>query len=146
MSKLDIREAVKSDAGVLSGLLVQLGYDTDASTIDAFLSSSTNDHSNVYVGVLEGHVVAVMSILFFDYFPSGKRFCRITALVVDDSMRGKGVGSTLIEYAKSKAIAEKCSILELTTSLSRVQTQRYYERIGFEKTSYKYVQKLDRNG
>lgn len=44
---------------------------------------------------------------------------------------------------KIQAAKHKYNMLELTTSFARKKTQAYYEKIGFEKTSYKYVQKLD---
>ncbi|MCG6508355.1 GNAT family N-acetyltransferase [Vibrio parahaemolyticus] len=86
-----------------------------------------------------------MSVIFFNYFPSAEKLCRITSIVVDRASRGTGIGSKLIDYAKSVALAEKCSVLEVTTSLRREKTQTFYESIGFKKTSYKYVQRLENN-
>ena len=87
--------------------------------------------------MLKEKVIAVMSIIFFDYLPSAQKLCRITSIVVDEKKRGSGVGSKLINHAKSVALSKKCNILEVTTSLQRQQTHEYYESIGFKKTSYK---------
>ena len=143
MSNFEIRKAQKNDAYSVSSLLVQLGYDTPISKIEALVSMPSSGHDNVYVGVLDERVIAVMSVIYFNYFPSGEKFCRITSIIVDGKNRGSGLGSKLINYAKLMALAEKCNVLEVTTSLQREQTQAYYEYIGFQKTSYKYVQKLD---
>ena len=145
MSKLEIRAAQIGDANVISSLLAQLGYDTEPSKIEVLVSMAASGNNKVCVGVLSGQVIAVMSVIFFNYFPSAEKLCRITSIVVDETARGSGVGSKLIDFAKSMALAEKCSILEVTTSLRREQTQAYYESIGFQKTSYKYVQKLEDN-
>lgn len=145
MSQLEIRAAQKGDANVISSLLAQLGYDTEPSKIEVLASMADSGNNKVCVGVLSGQVIAVMSVIFFNYFPSAEKLCRITSIVVDETVRGSGVGSKLIDYARSIALAEKCSMLEVTTSLRREQTQAYYESIGFQKTSYKYVQKLEDN-
>ncbi|WP_289029073.1 GNAT family N-acetyltransferase [uncultured Paraglaciecola sp.] len=145
MSQLEIRAAQIGDANVISSLLAQLGYDTAPSKIEVLVSMAASGNNKICVGVLSGQVIAMMSVIFFNYFPSAEKLCRITSIIVDESVRGSGVGSKLIDYARSIALAEKCSMLEVTTSLRREQTQAYYESIGFQKTSYKYVQKLEDN-
>jgi len=145
MSKLEIREAQKGDASIISSLLIQLGYNTASSKIETLISMTSSENNEIYVGILDGKVIAVMSIIFFKYFPAAEKLCRRTSIVVDETVRGSGVGSKLIDYAKSMALSQKCSMLEITTSLRREQTQAYYESIGFQKTSYKYVQRLEVN-
>ncbi len=140
-----VRAAQKDDAEIISSLLVQLGYDTEPSKIEVLISMATSGSNKIFVGVLNGKVIAVMSVIFFNYFPSAEKLCRITSIVVDRASRGTGIGSKLIDYAKSVALAEKCSVLEVTTSLRREKTQTFYESIGFKKTSYKYVQRLENN-
>ncbi|MEH6650896.1 MAG: GNAT family N-acetyltransferase [Motiliproteus sp.] len=141
MSEFEIVKARKRDASAISNLLVQLGYETAPSKIETLLSKPSGGDP-IYLGIVNGNIVAVMSLIFFDYFPSAEKLCRITSLVVDQGVRGTGIGSTLIDHAKSIALAENCTALELTTSFRRERTQAYYEKIGFQKTSYKYVLKL----
>ncbi len=143
MSNFEIRRVVESDTKRLSNLLGQLGYVTPPQKINTLLFSSSNSTSDVFVAIEEERVVAFISLIYFDYFPSAEKVCRITALVVDESLRGSGIGTQLIDYAKCEAIAKNCTVLEVTTSIKRDKTQAYYEGIGFEKTSYKYVQKLN---
>ncbi|MFH4576664.1 GNAT family N-acetyltransferase [Vibrio diabolicus] len=140
-----VRAAQKDDAEIISSLLVQLGYDTEPSKIEILVSLAASGSDKIFVGVLNGKVIAVMSVIFFNYFPSAEKLCRITSIVVDRASRGTGIGSKLVDYAKSVALAEKCSVLEVTTSLRREKTQTFYESIGFKKTSYKYVQRLENN-
>lgn len=140
-----IREAQNEDAQSVSKLLTQLGYDTTSLSVKEMLLNLPSKDNEVYVYVLKERVIAVMSIIFFDYFPSAQKLCRITSIVVDEKNRRSGVGSKLINHAKSVALSRKCNILEVTTSLQRQQTQKYYESMGFEKTSYKYIQNLDNN-
>ncbi|HCG7990915.1 TPA: GNAT family N-acetyltransferase, partial [Vibrio parahaemolyticus] len=145
LTMIVVRAAQKDDAEIISSLLVQLGYDTEPSKIEILVSLAARGSDKIFVGVLNGKVIAVMSVIFFNYFPSAEKLCRITSIVVDRASRGTGIGSKLIDYAKSVALAEKCSVLEVTTSLRREKTQTFYESIGFKKTSYKYVQRLENN-
>jgi len=143
MDNFIIRKAQINDSTTISKLLKQLGYETEPLKIKKAVHNSSNDGNQVYVVSLNEKTIAVMSLIFFDYFPSAQKICRITAIVVDDDFRGLGIGSKLINHAKLIAVNEKCSVLEVTTSLKREKTQKYYEKIGFKKTSYKYIQELN---
>ncbi|MEJ2444007.1 MAG: GNAT family N-acetyltransferase [Exilibacterium sp.] len=145
MSDIQIRYAKKEDLKTIQTLLRQLGYETEQSNIAPFVATLDPNQHDVFVGVSEGSVIALMSLIYFNYFPSGEKYCRITAIVVNEGLRGSGIGKRLIEHAKKEAKSKKCSALELTTSFRRENTQAFYEHIGFEKTSYKYVQKLITN-
>lgn len=142
MNNFEIREARKDDAGSISTLLLQLGYETPPAKIELLVLNSDSENSEILVGLVEGAVVAVMSIIYFDYFPSAEKLCRITAIVVSTELRGSGIGKKLVECAKIRALTCNCDVLEVTTSLKREATQLFYESIGFDKTSYKFVQKL----
>ena len=145
MPQIEIRQAQNDDAHRISDLLFQLGYETEPSKIEVLVSKSLCSDGNIYVGVRNGDVIAVISLIYFEYLSSAEKSCRITSIVVDKSIRGAGIGTVLIEHAKKRAIEEGCQIIEVTTSLLREQTQAYYESIGFSKSSYKYVQKLGNN-
>ena len=141
MSEILIRRANSVDADPVSKLLNQLGYETPIDKLAASLSSEQRN-DEIYVYLLNNRIVGVMSLMCFDYFPSLQRICRITAIVVDESARGYGVGTALIRFAKQHALEHCCEILEVTTSLKRDKTHKYYESIGFSKSSYRYFQHL----
>ncbi|USD22358.1 GNAT family N-acetyltransferase [Microbulbifer variabilis] len=145
MANFEIRKVEKNDIQVVVSLLQQLGYEPSIQAIESLISNPICDSYETVVGILDKSVVSVMSVIYFDYFPSAERFCRITAFVVDSDVRGYGVGTRLIDFARDNAAAKGCSTLEVTTSLKRESTQQFYESIGFTKTSYKYVQKLKSN-
>jgi len=128
MSKFEIRKTQKGDSSAISSLLLQLWYDTAISKIEELASISSTDE--ICVGVMDGKVIVVMSVIFFNYFPSAEKVCRITSIVVDEDARGSGLGSKLIDHAKSLALTKKCNVLEVTTSLWREKAQAYYESIG----------------
>jgi N-acetylglutamate synthase-like GNAT family acetyltransferase len=145
MSEIKIRQANKDDIKRIVKLLGQLGYESSAASLSIMLEDSVASQS-VIVATKDDYVVGLMSLMFFDYFPTAQKYCRITAIVVDDRVVGRGIGSKLIKYAKLKAMRLSCNVLEVTTSLKRLKTQAYYEKIGFKKASFKYVLQLDKAG
>ncbi|WAL77139.1 GNAT family N-acetyltransferase [Shewanella sp. DAU305] len=147
MMNKNIRLAQLHDAQSIQLLLEQLGYVLPVAALAKTLTEcQDNPHSRtdellVYEQLNaqgEPQVVAVMVLMFFDYFPALSRICRITAIVVDADMRGQGIGTQLIDFAKTRGRQEACQLLELTTSTQRIATQQYYESIGFTKTSFRY--------
>ncbi len=138
---MKIEKAEPSHAHDALKLLSQLGYESTLQDLTRVLAQ-TDRRYEVYIAKLDDKVVGLMSVIYFDYFPSQERICRITAIVVDQNTRGAGVGSQLIDFAKGLCKKRFCSKLEVTTSLARQATQQYYEKIGFTKTSYRYVQDI----
>ncbi|MEE1981177.1 GNAT family N-acetyltransferase [Shewanella xiamenensis] len=142
MGAISIRQAQIADHNAMTALLLQLGYSATEAQLHQYLDDPKRS-DEIYLAESEGVVVGLISLIFFDYFPSQQHICRITALVVTEASRGLGVGTQLIDFAKSRASERGCRQLEVTTSMRREQTQAYYESIGFEKTSFRYIQAIE---
>ncbi|MEN9434600.1 MAG: hypothetical protein RLZZ422_2189 [Pseudomonadota bacterium] len=141
MLALSIRLAEPKDAEAMAELLTQLGYANLPKQLAQFLNQAMPQQVNL-VGVLDKKIVAVMSLMYFDYLPSLERYCRITTLVVEEKLRGWGIGKQLIDYAQQYATHHHCQVLELTTGLQRTAAHQFYESLGFEQVSYKYTKRL----
>ena len=48
--------------------------------------------------------------------------------------RSRGIGEQLVQWAVSQARAKGCVLVELLTHHSRVDAQRFYERLGFARS------------
>lgn len=138
MSSLQIRQAERQDLRAIENLLLQLGYSSTQEQLQMYLEKSERT-DEIYIAEEEGNIIGLISLLFFDYFPAQQQICRITALIVTQVCRGLGVGTQLINFAKARANEQGCHQLEVTTSMRREKTQAYYEAIGFEKTSFRYI-------
>jgi GNAT superfamily N-acetyltransferase len=66
----------------------------------------------------------------------------ITALVVAERARGRGVGRSLVDAAIAAARRWGCTRLLVTTHVRRADAHAFYERIGFEFTGRRYVMML----
>jgi ribosomal protein S18 acetylase RimI-like enzyme len=53
---------------------------------------------------------------------------------VASHLRSRGIGEQLVQWAVTEARANGCKLVELLTSNSRVDAQRFYERLGFARS------------
>lgn len=53
---------------------------------------------------------------------------------VASHLRSRGIGEQLVQWAISEARARGCKLVELLTHHTRVDAQRFYERLGFQKS------------
>ena len=53
---------------------------------------------------------------------------------VASSRRSRGIGEQLVQWAVAEARAKGCKLVELLTHHSRVDAQRFYERLGFARS------------
>ncbi len=56
---------------------------------------------------------------------------QIEAVRVSVDLRGKGLGTLMIQWAIDESRRRGCSMVQLTTDKSRTDAQRFYGRLGF---------------
>ena len=64
--------------------------------------------------------------------------CYLEDLFVDSTVRGKGVGRSLIEYVKSYAIENKCSRLYWNTDEDNATARKLYDSYTLESGKRQY--------
>ena len=67
------------------------------------------------------------------------KVAEIQELVVDPSLRGRGVGKELFAVACDAAREAGCVRIELVTNQRRHGAHRFYEREGMQQTHYGYT-------
>jgi ribosomal protein S18 acetylase RimI-like enzyme len=77
----------------------------------------------------EGGIVGTLTLVLYRV-PSGLKG-RIEDVIVDSSMRGKGVGEALAREGMARAGAAGVLMLELTSMPYRESANRLYKRLGF---------------
>jgi N-acetylglutamate synthase-like GNAT family acetyltransferase len=140
---VDIRDAAPEDAAALALLLDQLGYpSTEAEVIQrlARLASTGSDHCVVAVRGREvvGMAAVHISATLVDDSPVAK----LSAIVVDQRYRRRGIGETLISAIEQQARTIGCSLIFLTTAERRNDAHTFYRRIGFEQTGPRFAKPL----
>ncbi|QOV40744.1 GNAT family N-acetyltransferase [Streptomyces ferrugineus] len=135
-----VREASDEVVGALASLLPQLSTSAgpvDHESVARLLSSDAN---TLLLAFVEGSAVGMLTLIMFP-LPSGLR-ARIEDVVVDEAVRGHGVGAALTEEALRLARTAGARTVDLTSRPSRQAANRLYERLGFEardSTLYRFA-------
>jgi len=82
------------------------------------------------VGVAGWRIVAAMVSI---------RKLYIDDLVTTESARSRGVGSFLIAALEGRARDAGCVVVDLDSGVQRADAHRFYEREGFERTSFHFA-------
>ena len=109
--------------------LIREIVDAPASTV--FIARDTRDG---------GRIVGMLTLVVFR-IPTGMR-AWIEDVVVDASVRGRGVGEALSQAALTRAAAAGARTVDLTSRPSREAANRQYRRLGFalrETNLYRYA-------
>jgi N-acetylglutamate synthase-like GNAT family acetyltransferase len=140
---LRVREAKTGDLAAITDLVGQLGYPSDEEAVARRLERLAADpRSWVYVAVEDERVVGLAAVHLMSILERDDPIARITAMVVNADARGQGVGRALLERLEERARAEGCDRIDLTTRYEREGAAAFYQRMGFEDTSLRFVKDL----
>ncbi len=90
----------------------------------------------------DGRIAGVASIHLVPMFHAAGSIARLTALVVDQSVRRSGVGAALVRAAEAFGTAGGCERMELTSGDHRTEAHRFYETIGYQRVSQRFIKPL----
>jgi GNAT superfamily N-acetyltransferase len=138
-----IRDARAADAQAIANLLGQLGYPTEAESVPSRLERLLIVGDRVVVAELDEQVVGLAQLHVSPTIEHEQRAAKLSALVVDESHRGEGIGRALIEAMEAEARARRCLLLFLTTSGRRDDAHEFYRRVGLEETGKRFAKTLD---
>jgi len=60
-------------------------------------------------------------------------------MVVEEGLRSQGIGAALVRAAEAWLKERGCGVIEVTSNLVRTDAHRFYERIGYERTSLRFA-------
>jgi len=63
-------------------------------------------------------------------------------MVVDEARRGLGIGAMLLAEAEKRLSKLGCRIVEVTSNMRRERAHHFYEQLGYERTSYRFMKTL----
>jgi GNAT superfamily N-acetyltransferase len=138
-----IRDAHAGDADAIARLLGQLGYPSDADTVQERLVRLQVVGDQVVVAELGGEVVGLAHLQVTPAIELDRPVAKVGALVVDESQRGQGIGRALVDAVEAEARRRGCGVLFLTTSERRDEAHAFYERVGLEHTGRRYGRTLN---
>ena len=138
-----IRPATIADAEPLAELFTALEHPTSADAIRARWAGWEAAGAGAFVAEAEdGTLVGAVTLHRMLVLHRPHAVGRITALVVAPAVRGQGIGRALVTAAERAHRAAGCGLLEITSNLRRVDAHAFYERIGYARTSYRFMKPL----
>lgn len=87
------------------------------------------EREGIVVGLITAHVVFAIH--------ADEPVALLTALVVRDGTRGRGIGRALVEQAEQWVRAQGATRFSVLTALHRLEAHRFYEHLGFVKTGFR---------
>ena len=137
-----IRAAEPSDSEALARLIGQLGYDASAGEVAERLAAMQAEGRAVLVAEHAGAVIGCLSTSVMRVLHRPAPVGRISMMVVDAAHRSRGVGAELVRAAEAALAAQGCYMVEVTSHVRRADAHRFYERLGYEKTSVRLARML----
>ncbi len=134
-----IRQLEESDLGELALLMTELGESahtsmTFSATELAPLLDAMRKQPDIYLNLVaeaDGSLVGFISVVFYRSFFHRVGTALINELVVAKPIRGRGVGSALVDAARREAVRRGMDEIEVGTEIENARAQALYRRHGF---------------
>jgi len=144
-SQITIRPAKRDDVGAIVGMLADDPLGSARERIEQPLPESyfkafeaLDRDPNIELVVAqdgEGAVVGCLQLCILPGLSSqGASRGLIEDVRVASHCRGRGIGEEMVQWAVGQARAKGCKLVELLTHHTRVDAQRFYERLGFARS------------
>lgn len=144
-SQVTVRRARREDVGIIIAMLADDPLGGARERIEdplpeiyfkAFETLERDDKIQLVVAVDgEGAVVGCLQLCILPGLSSqGASRGLIEDVRVASHCRSRGIGERLVQWAVTEARAKNCKLVELLTHNTRVDAQRFYERLGFARS------------
>jgi|SRR5579872_6920887 len=145
---MHIRRATEADLPEIIRLHQQLDpaepptSETEARRIFALIN--TYPDYAIYVAESERGIAGTFGLLVMDKLAhNGKPSALVEDVVVDESLRGQGIGREMMLFAMEHSRARGCYKLALSSNLKRTEAHAFYETLGFHKHGFSYAIDLE---
>lgn len=135
------RDAEPSDADWIAGLLSDEGYPAGGSDIVRRLERFAEIGSPVRVAEHEGDRLGFVAVHLAPRFEHDDFLARVIALVVDPSVRSRGIGRALLAEVDRIAADAGAAFVEVTAGHHRQDARRLFEAAGFDASLTTYLRK-----
>jgi ribosomal protein S18 acetylase RimI-like enzyme len=135
--ELTIRTARPADAGTLTDLFQAAGFAVVAAAIKRAISAATARKEPILIADRGG----VLGCLAWHVLPTIQRgpVARITAILVDDKARRRGVGRALYEAAMAEFGTRKIQEIEAMSDIEVRNANSFYRSLGLKQCSYRFA-------
>lgn len=142
---LDIRRCREDDYPAIARLLRQLwptASINDQLLRNCFLEGLASDAHHFFCAEENGCVLGFCSVIFKNSLWQQGILAHINELVVDESARGHGIGTQLLENAIGMAARCGAARVELDSAFHRTEAHSFYQKLGFENRAFLFSKTL----
>ncbi|WP_437815788.1 N-acetyltransferase family protein [Sorangium sp. So ce1078] len=98
---------------------------------EALAAIAEDPNNALLVAEVEGRVAGAFHLTIIQYVANrGGRVAQVENVIVDPSLRSRGVGEAMMRWAIDEA-RRGCFRVQLTSNKVRRRAHRFYERLGF---------------
>ena len=136
----DIERASIGHVDALVSLMHELGYPTSRETMERQLTRyAESDRSEVLVASVHNDLCGVVSGHLIPALHQPGNIGRITAIVVAERARSKGIASELLKELEKWFRANNCLRFEVTSGDHRDTAHRFYESRGYKLDERRFL-------
>jgi ribosomal protein S18 acetylase RimI-like enzyme len=140
-----IRKAELRDAFRLAELMCELGYQTTGAEMQTRLQSILkNPAYKTFVAEMNGALFGMIGLHCYPSYNHNDSSGHIIALVVSTRARQRGVGRALIRAGEEYFAKRNITRVALTTRFEREVAHRFYEKLGYARTGFRFGKNLTR--
>jgi GNAT superfamily N-acetyltransferase len=140
---LSVRAVEASDMDALANLITQLGYETRGSEMQMRMETLLRDKNYAtFVAVSDGKVCGMIGTFTRYTYEHNSPSAAIIALVVDEKMRGRGIGEALVAAAEKDLAQKNIRRIAVNAHFKRTRAHEFYEKRGYTKNGFRLVKEL----
>jgi GNAT superfamily N-acetyltransferase len=140
---IEVRPCTPEDAAAVSTLLGELGYEVSSeAAAERVRRLNETGADPTFIADERGQALGLIALHRCHMIQYRTAVARITALVVDQRARRRGIGRLLVDHALRWAEQRGCELVELTSALNRAEAHAFYRDLGFEPNSLRFRKSL----
>lgn len=141
--EIQIKPLAAEHAQDVQRLSKQLGYPLSFDEVEKNVQEVTLTGGHVaFVAITDKKVVGWIHA-FKAIFLESKPFIEIGGLVVDENLRGKGIGKQLVERVKQWCLEKNISCLRVRSQVKRKEAHQFYMGAGFAEIKEQKVLQMN---
>lgn len=138
METLTIRDVSGGDLVDLIPLLDELGYPVALEPLAERFEFFASKGESAIVAQRGARVVGLLTLHVTHVLHRPGSVGRVTSLIVARDTRGQGIGRALMAEGERRLWARGCVLIEVTSNMKRTDAHVFYERLGYERTSFRF--------
>jgi PhnO protein len=137
-----VRLAEPRDCASMAELIGQLGYGVSPEEVAVRLEAVHDEGRPVFVAERDDAIAGCLTTSVMRVLHRPTPVGRIAMLVVREGVRGQGIGSALVRAAETALAAQGCGLMEVTSNFKLTEAHRFYEQLGYQRTSVRLARDL----